>query len=360
MEWLVQIIAAFWQLSEEMAPYLLLGFGCAALLRCVVTDETVQRHLGQGGWRQTVKASLIGVPLPLCSCGIIPVAASLREQGGSPGAVTSFTASTPQTGVDSILATGALLSWPFAAIRVVVAFISGVLAGTLVDRFASSKPSSSSSSSQSKPCCSTPEPEPTCCSTPTPESEPLSSTTTQHSSFKEALHFGFVRLPSDIGGSLLLGLFLAGVLTVLLPNDLSGSPWTTGALAYLITTAAAIPLYVCSTGSIPMAYALLHAGFSPGAALIFLIAGPATNTATITALTKMLGSKAVALYLAAIILTAWVSAAIIDKFGGVIPINHGHEQMDMNTAWWKTASAVLLFALLLWGPIQSRIKTKLS
>lgn len=351
MQSILQIFSAFWELSEEMAPYLLLGFGCAALLRCVVTDETVKRHLGQGGWRQTVKAALIGVPLPLCSCGIIPVAASLREQGGSPGAVTSFTASTPQTGVDSILATGALLSWPFAAIRVAVAFVSGVLAGTLVDRFASL---SSKFPSTKSSCCSTPEPS-SCCSSETSTPDSSSSATTQNSSFKGALHFGFVRLPADIGGSLLLGLFLAAVLTVLLPSDLSGSRWTTGALAYLITTAAAIPLYVCSTGSIPMAYALIHAGFSPGAALIFLIAGPATNTATITALVRMLGSKAVALYLVAIIGVAWISAAFLDKFGGVIPMSHGHEHADMTSAWWKTASAVLLVALLLWGPFWKKI-----
>lgn len=342
MQWLTQTLHAFWQLSEEMAPYLLLGFACAALLRVVVGDSFIQKHLGKRGWRQTLKAALIGVPLPLCSCGIIPVAASLREQGGSPGAVTSFTASTPQTGVDSILATGAMLSWPFAVIRVVVAFLSGILAGTLVDRFAS--PASTAPDPPAGPCCSAP-----------PTKAEDSSRGNLQGSFKAAFSFGFIRLPADIGPSLLFGLFLAAVLTVLLPGDLTGSPWTTGFLAYALTTGAAIPLYVCSTGSIPMAYALLHAGFSPGSALIFLIAGPATNTATIVALTKMLGSKAVALYLLAIISVAWLSAGIIDAYGGIVTM-HGNHLMDTNSTWWKTASAVLLLALLLYGPICSVLK----
>jgi uncharacterized membrane protein YraQ (UPF0718 family) len=159
MDMLRQFLNDFWFLSEEMAPYLLLGFLIAAILRIVVDEAFVRRHLGQKGWRQTVKAAVLGVPLPLCSCGVIPVAASLRRQGGSAGAVTSFTASTPQTGVDSIFATAALLNWPFALIRVLVAFVNGVLAGTLVDRFADREISAASTpkSDKSAGCCASAE-----------------------------------------------------------------------------------------------------------------------------------------------------------------------------------------------------------
>ncbi len=428
MQFVLETVHAFWRLTEEMAPYLWLGFLSAVALRIFISDAWVRRHLGQRGWRQTVKAAVLGVPLPLCSCGVIPVAASLRRQGGSAGAVTSFTASTPQTGVDSIFATAALLNWPFAAVRVVVSFVSGVLAGTLVDRFASGKDTTSAEDSAAPAsagaCCkSAPEAQPSpvaarsaaavgaplpssccgsektdatvavaesssCCGGETAGDEiaeevcgcasdagqaPASASSccagsketkaspnaetaccssegaaeerpSLGSRVREALRFGLLVLPADIGKALLFGLVLAALLTVLLPSDLAEGTWTTGLLAYLATTIVAVPLYVCATGSIPMAYALIHAGFSPGAALVFLIAGPATNTATVSALWQMIGGRAVFIYLATLIGVAWLSGFVFDQMGSVLEIGHlhGHEE---SAAWWKTFSAVTLLAL---------------
>lgn len=419
MELILQVFREFWLLSEEMAPYLLLGFLIAATLRLVVDESFVRQHLGQKGWRQTVKAALLGVPLPLCSCGVIPVAASLRRQGASSGAVTSFTASTPQTGVDSVFATAALLNWPFALIRVVVAFVNGIIAGTLVDRFADSslvvkeepEPDSCRGSSKSSPvpksCCSEAEPieskftsccsdsspspsplhppppfssccsgggdsvapaktEPSCCreNTQAIESAPVccgagKGASSPHRQFglwrlQQAIRFGFLTLPADIGKALLFGLLLAGVLTVFLPTDLEASQWTQGPFAYLVTTLVAIPLYVCSTGSIPMAYALIHAGFSPGAALVFLIAGPATNTATVSALWKMLGGRAVIIYLVSLICVAWIVGILLDQIGTPLDFSKIHVHASTSRTLWKTASALLLYGLLGYGFQRSR------
>jgi len=169
---------------------------------------------------------------------------------------------------------------------------------------------------------------------------------------RDGMRFGLVTLPADIGKALLFGLFLAALLGVFLPSNLTESTWTQGALAYLATTLVAIPLYVCSTGSIPMAYALIHAGFSPGAALVFLIAGPATNTATVSALWKMIGGRAVLIYLGTLVFIAWASGFLLDQFGGNLEfrVAHAHEAA---TAWWKTTSAIALYALLtaaFWQP----------
>lgn len=471
MDMIRGLLSAFWSLSEEMAPYLLLGFLAAALLRAFIDESLVRRHLGQRGWIQTIKAAVIGVPLPLCSCGVIPVAASLHRQGGSPGAVTSFTASTPQTGVDSIFATAALLNWPFALIRVVVAFLNGIVAGTLVDRFGGrpAKEPQNDATVPTSSCCANDEPtiesccggenaeepvvscccnheaeakiESTCCGgaeespkeesscccggEKTQDSSPVSATgeccgghetkepatscccstdpvieskscccedpeetpvkasccagggdeheesscccgTAESSTDRKpnraerlvaGFRFGFVTLPADIGKALLIGLILAALVSAFLPSDLGTSTWTHGILAYLSTTLIAVPLYVCSTGSIPMAYALVHAGFSPGAALVFLIAGPATNTATVSALWKMIGARSVVIYLATLIVIAWISGFAIDQLGTKMEFAGGHLHAMESGAWWKTVSAVALYAVLglsIWKPWKRR------
>jgi uncharacterized protein len=381
MQILGRVLQEFWRLSAEMAPYLLVGFLAAALLRAFIDDTFVRRHLGARGWRQTLKAAVIGVPLPLCSCGVIPIAASLRRQGGSAGAVTSFSASTPQTGVDSILATAALLNWPFAFLRVGIAFLNGIVAGTLVDRFGGHSPmpteaagacggqkkeapgrvSPETAPAAARSCCGTPAPppsSPSCCGGDAAEAAPATTPSalpaTRGARLREGIVFGFVTLPSDIGKALLIGLLLAGAVAAFLgEHSLHTSAWTSGPIAYLATTLVAIPLYVCSTGAIPMAYALIVAGFSPGAALVFLIAGPATNTATVSALWRIIGARSVAIYLGSIITLAWAGGYILDEVGGQMTFRGGHIHHAAETAGWKTLSAVAFYALLAWAFRQS-------
>ena len=305
-----------------MAPYLLFGFAVAGLLHVSIRKEFVQRWLGKPGLRSVVKASVLGVPMPLCSCSVIPVAASLRKSGASKGATASFLSSTPQTGVDSILGTYALLGGLFTVVRVLVAFFCGIVTGYLIEVFCKVKtpavaevlPSEEDRSNRLDPISSlTPisglgsrdqnstisseiKPMDCCASQSAPERGPI-----------EALRYGFVTLPSDLATTLAIGLLLAGLITTLLPSDLLSGSLSSGPLAFLLATAISLPLYVCATASIPMAYALLAAGLSPGAALVFLITGPATNTTTIATVWKMLGRRATAIYLASLLVISWLA-----------------------------------------------------
>ena len=211
-----------------------------------------------------IKASLLGVPLPLCSCGVIPVAASLRRHGASRGATTAFLLSTPQTGVDSIVVTYSLMGGLFALIRPVVAFITGLVGGWLVDALAGQDYGNATGVNPSAPCAGE------CCAL----------SVRRQNRLVRALHYGFVTLPRDIGKALVVGLIISGVIAAFVPDDFFAGVFGTGLVGMLIMMAVGMPLYVCATGSVPVAAALMMKGVSPGAALVFLMTGPATNAAT--------------------------------------------------------------------------------
>ncbi|MDX2110250.1 MAG: SO_0444 family Cu/Zn efflux transporter [Verrucomicrobiota bacterium] len=346
MNTLMNVLQQTWAMTLEMAPYLLLGFAIAGVLSVLVKPEMVQRWLGGRGWKSVVKATLVGVPLPLCSCGVIPVAASLRKHGASKGATTAFLASTPETGVDSIAATWGMMGPLFAGIRVMVALVTGLVAGALVEKFADDSPEASPGTP--KVTDGTP-----------PQARPLSI----GQKLNDAFTFGFITLPRDLALSLTLGLLIAGVISAVVPPDSLGEGWTHGILAYLAITAIAIPMYVCSTGSIPLAYGLMHAGFSPGAALVFLIAGPATNAATITTMSGLLGKRAIALYLASIIGCSWLAGFLLDQFVTTDAIMSGHaaHSHDAAQGWLSLnlIAAILLVALLGWA-LFTRLRERLA
>lgn len=332
--------ATFWRLTAEMAPYLLIGFAVAGLLHVVMDPKWIDRHLGRKGLRQIFKASVIGVPLPLCSCGIIPVAATVRNLGGSRGAVASFTAATPQTGVDSILATGGLISWPFAAIRVVVSIVSGTVCGWLVERFGNTdrRPGSelSEGAAAEEPTGSS------CCGGSDSDSgaNRKSVTTRLHAGFR----YGFGKLPTELHRALFAGLFLATLITVMLPDGWIGRTMDSLAVQYGFALIAALPLYVCSTGSIPLALSLIAAGLSPGAALIFLIVGPATNVATLVALPKIIGPRSTVAYVLGLVGVALASAVVVDSLD--YTIIGTTTEMEMGHAVWKQTAAVILIGVL--------------
>ena len=285
MSLFTHILKETWGITVEMAPYLLFGFLMAGVLSVVISKSYVERHLGGRGWIASIKAALIGVPMPICSCGVIPLAASLRKHGASRGATASFLASTPQTGVDSLMITYALLGWVFALIRAIVALFSGIFCGIAVE--AVSKPEELSKENRDKSCTAA------CCDTP--HKSPL---------FLQMLRYGFLDLPRSVSKSMLIGILLSGIISALIPENYFADRMGDSIGTMFLMLAIGIPLYVCSSGSVPIALAFIKAGISPGAALIFLITGPATNAATLTTLWQILGKKQLIAFLGTLIFCA--------------------------------------------------------
>ncbi len=337
MTYIVDTLHAFWGTFAEMSPYLLFGFLFAGLLSVLVSPQTVENHLGRRGLLSITKASLFGIPLPLCSCGVIPVAASLRRHGASKGATTAFLISTPQTGVDSILVTFSLLGPVFAVLRPIAALVSGVLGGGVVDVFADN--TAASSGEAAKPTCNS-----ACC-----KYEP------GRGAFQRALNYGFVTLPQDIGKPLLVGVAVAALITAFVPEGIFEGRLGSGFTGMLVMMLCGIPMYVCATASVPVAAALIMKGVSPGAALVFLMTGPATNAASIATIWKLMGGRAGALYLASVAVTALGAGLMVDavfRYPGVPDVA---PMTEMLPPYVKYPAAALLLVVLFAAIFKRRV-----
>lgn len=277
----------------EMAPYILLGLLIAGLLHAFVTPNLMSRHLAKPGWKSVVKASLIGVPLPLCSCGVLPTAIAMHRNGASKSATSAFLISTPQTGVDSIAATWSLLGPAFAVIRPIAAMTTALFGGVAV----SASEKTSENAVQAAACS---------ISAPTGEKKSFLS------KLVEALRYGFYDMVRSIGGWLVGGLLIAALITEFVPTDFFASLAEYPLLAMLAVVAVAVPMYVCATGSIPIALSLMLKGLSPGTALVLLMAGPAANFASVTLLSRELGRKAAGVYIASIVVGAIAFGLAVD------------------------------------------------
>ncbi|MBR6374693.1 MAG: SO_0444 family Cu/Zn efflux transporter [Alloprevotella sp.] len=311
---------------NEMSPFLLLGFLFAGLLHAFVPSKFYTKYLSKRNFKSVVNAALLGIPLPLCSCGVIPTAMSLRKEGASKGATTSFLIATPQTGVDSIFATYSLMGLPFAITRPIVALITAIFGGqitNLTDK-SDSEETNSLEEKEEHCCCHSHKEEPKeehcCCHDKAEESEghcchceeeiPQNATLMQR--FGIALRYAFVDMMEDIGKWLVIGLVIAGLITVFVPQEFfaifADNTW----LSMLLVLAISIPMYVCATGSIPIAVALMMKGLTPGAALVLLMAGPAANMASILVIQKRLGTRTLLAYLISIIGGAIAGGFVID------------------------------------------------
>ncbi|MDA1087375.1 MAG: permease [Verrucomicrobia bacterium] len=285
------IVVAFWETTLEMAPFLLLGFLIAGVLSVLISPALVERHLGRRGLWSSVKACLFGIPLPLCSCGVIPVAASIHRHGASRGATVAFLLSTPQTGVDSILVTHSLLGPVFAIFRPIVALITGVLGGGLVDAIAGDE------------------------SPPPQTSAPASAEhLTLGARAAAALRYGFWELPTELARPMLAGIAIAAVITVFAPERVIELALGGGLLSMLLMLAIGVPTYVCATASVPIAAALIAKGATPGVAFVFLMTGPATNAAAISVIWKVLGRRTAVIYLATVVVVALISGMALNQF----------------------------------------------
>ncbi|MGM0596952.1 MAG: permease [Myxococcota bacterium] len=331
MNFIISILKNFWMLTAEMAPYLLLGFFVGGLLHVFISAKLIRKHMGENTIFSVFKSSLLGIPLPLCSCSVIPVASSLRESGAGKAPVISFFISTPVTGVDSIMATWGILGWFFTLIRVFVSFTIGAVAGILSIIFDKDKRPAKPVIPNSK------------------ETRPIRGIKAR---VKEVFDYGFIQLPYGISGSLLFGLLLGAVITVLIPHGFVQNNLGSNFGGIIISVLIAVPLYVCATGSIPIAAALVFKGFSPGAALAFLLAGPATNMVTILTVKKLLGTKSLVFYLGSVIFGSILAALgfdyLINNYGITNTFISVSSQHQMGLSPVHIISGIILLLLVIY------------
>jgi uncharacterized membrane protein YraQ (UPF0718 family)/copper chaperone CopZ len=327
-----EIVRESWLVLGQMAPYLLLGFLVAGVLSVCASPALVERHLGHPGLGSVLKASLLGVPLPLCSCGVIPVSASIYRHGASRAATTAFLLSTPQTGVDSIAVTYGLLGPVFAIYRPIAALITGLVGGGLVQLLDNPWRHNPMPPAANAPC------QAACCAPSAPRHPLL-----------RALSYGLMTLPRDIGGALMVGILIAGAIAALVPQDQLAAYIGGGVVSILLMMAVGVPIYVCATASVPIAVGFIHMGASPGAALAFLIAGPATNAATITTVWKLLGRRTAAIYLLTITASAVACGLLLNWLfswlGAKLPQLDAHQHLATHGSWPRHAWALALLAV---------------
>lgn len=308
-------LLACWDILVDSSVWMLMGFFMAGLLRAFVPEDLVARHLGGKSASSVFKAALFGVPLPLCSCGVIPAAAGLRRHGASKGATASFLISTPETGVDSMAVSWALLDPLMTVLRPLSAFVTALVTGLAVDAADREPASRIPVPPVSLTAMAAPAPGATCSSgscscanAPRTPDRPRSS----WERFADGQRFAFDDLMGDIAPWFGLGILLAGAITIFLPDDLGRMIPGGGAASMLAMLVVALPMYVCATASTPIAAALALKGFSPGALLVFMLAGPATNAATILMVGRLLGKRSAAIYVGSIIAMTLACAVAAD------------------------------------------------
>jgi len=336
----MMLLFNFFDLFLDSAPWLLLGLLLAGMLKMFVPMAWMHKQLGGNGFKSIIKAALIGAPLPLCSCGVIPAAVGLRRSGASKAATTSFLVSTPETGVDSITVSYVLLGPFMAIVRPIAAIMSAIVAGLLVGKdeiqqntktLNKTDSSKHSTAAEKSPCCSNKKTpviaakSPACCSshkTQQSSAEQHNASSTQDSVSKlqgtsvtgrilKGLHFAATDLVQDVTVWLLIGLFFAALVQTYVPADFLVR-WGDGIVAMVVMVIISVPMYICATASTPIAAGLLLAGVSPGAVLVFMLAGPATNIATLGVVAKELGKRALWGYLGGVLGIAVLSGILVN------------------------------------------------
>ena len=284
-----QFFSSFLTIVNEMSPYLLLGFLIAGILHVFIPRKFYARFLSRDNKLSVLYAALLGIPLPLCSCGVIPTAIGLKNERASKGAVASFLIATPQTGIDSILATFSMMGLGFAIVRPAAALITGICGGLLVNRFVPDNP--------------------------VQDSPQASCHVERGNRLWRVLRYAYFDMIQDIGLRLFIGLLLAALINIAVPDEFFLTFGRQPLLQMLVILLIAVPMYICSTGSIPVAAALMMKGLSPGAALVMLMAGPAVNLASILVVRKSLGSRFTAIYLATIVVFSILFGLLINALG---------------------------------------------
>ncbi len=341
----------------EMAPFLMVGFAIAGFIHVGLKPEWITKWVARDNFKSVGVASILGAPLPLCSCSVIPVAVSMRKAGASKGATSAFLIATPETGVDSVSVTYGLFDPVMTIARPVGAILSALFAGSVVNLFVKRKwdidPVPPEPTGEIESCCAKEEepPPPSCCDTkPTETVQKPAVEPKERGLFGRALHFSFVEMLDDLAGPLLLGIFLSGFLAAAIPSAVFESPLATGFGGLLLMLVIGIPIYVCASASTPIAAVLVAKGLSPGAALVFLLASPATNLGSLLVLARSLGKR--------VMLVSTASLAVMTLFLGWL-LNYVYSWLEITpfatvgdlhdhsqTSWFTLVCAVLLGLLL--------------
>ncbi|MGJ8694264.1 MAG: SO_0444 family Cu/Zn efflux transporter [Thalassotalea sp.] len=349
----------FISLLNEASPWLLLGLIIAGLMKVCLPAKILSQHLG-GGKLAIIKAAFIGAPLPLCSCGVIPVATELRRSGASKSATAAFLVATPETGVDSISVSYALLGPIFAIYRPIAAIFSAIFTGLLVLgednkqlNETTKTESTSSDTAKQHACCSTAAP----VKAVAKESSDCCSKTAAPQVQKQAvlekiiygLQYAATRLLDDLIIWLAIGLLFATTIKTFVPTSYL-LEYGSGIIAMLMMVVISIPMYICATASTPVAAGLLMAGLSPGTALVFMLAGPATNISTLGVIKNELGTLTLIKYLTGVVVSALGFGLLLDwlvKFYDLNVVEHmQHSHSVVPVAITYLCSGLLVFLAL--------------
>ncbi len=337
MELLISFFGNFMGLLNAMSLYIILGLFCAGVLKQVIPDDFVSKHLGKNSASSVVKATLFGIPLPVCSCSVIPLAQGLKKEGASKGAVQSFLISTPITGVDSILATYSLFGFVFTTFRIVSSVIIAISVG-FIQNFFQKEDSNNITEEVNASCCS---------------SVGCSKTTKKKFSFIAALKYGYGMLFNDMAKALLVGLLLGSLFITFVSKEYTQILFENQFLTYIVVILFSMPLYTCATASLPIAAAFMLQGMTPGAVFIFLTTGPATSIVTMSVVYKMLGKTSLIIYLVTIATLGLLFGYIYDtifKELSLLTITTVHEDVNI----FNILSSIMMMVLLVYHLLKEK------
>ena len=355
VDFILNSLLLAWHLLRQAAPFFLFGLLLSGLIKLIMPPEQVSKHLGTKGIGSVLKAALVGVPLPLCSCSVLPVASSLKRQGAGKGAVAAFLVSTPESGVDSIAISWALLDPIMTVARPIAAFFSAAVAGVIQNFLPDEKEPSSGTDADACSCsCSCGDQVQTlerpCCAG-------------QKDSTGAIWEFwnSVTTIWTDLAVWFFAGLLIAGVIAQLVPSDFLNSHLGGGLYSMLLMLLVGTPIYICATASTPVAAAMIMKGMSPGTALVFLMVGPATNITSMAVLLRILGKVGTAAYLFSIAACSIACGLFLDRFYKMWSIEPSvtiGKAAEMVPDWLMTFSALLLLSSLVVVVFEKAKKTK--
>lgn len=369
MNYITDFFNNFFLLADAMSIYIMVGLFFAGVLKQLIPDDFIAKNLGKDSTSSVVKATIFGIPLPVCSCSVIPIAQGLKKEGASKGAVQSFLISTPITGVDSILATFSFFGLVFTVFRIVSSVLIAITVG-LIQNFVQArdkvtvKPNpmvfsatqAVNNNSFSVAPVKKEEKSSSCCSS---ESSCCNSNSKKSFSIKAVFKYAYETLFVDMAKALAVGLILGALFTTFVPKEYSSLLFENQILTYFVILFLAIPLYTCATASLPIAAAFMLQGMSGGAAFVFLTAGPATSAVTMSVVYKMLGRTSVIIYVTTIAIMSLIFGFIFDTFLGnleILNISHHEEESSL----LSRISSILMLLLIAYYLIKPLFKKKES